>query len=213
MTNKRFISELKSRLKQPLPGWDIQSKFLPIKGLPDIQYKSSINLRKGAVLACLYEDEGELMTILIERTKDSSPHSGQIAFPGGKFEEEDRNQVTTAFREAWEEVGLEPNEMELIGQLSPVEIPISGFTVLPVIAWHNSIPKLKANPTEVESLIKTPVAEMLKSLKTEEIPVRQHKVTAPCFVAQQHLVWGATAMVLGEFREIMNEINPLALKG
>ncbi len=212
MTNIQFISALKLRLQEPLPGWSAQSKYIPQKGLPDVQFNTNKELRKGAVLICLYEDEGNLTTVLIERTQDSSPHSGQIAFPGGKYEERDKNQTTTAFREAWEEVGLATNELELIGALSPVEIPVSGFTVLPIIAWHKAIPNLTPNPVEVESIIKTPVADMLNSLEVLEIKARGHQVTTPCFKANQHIVWGATAMVLGELQSIISEINPRFLK-
>ncbi|MDA3912420.1 MAG: CoA pyrophosphatase [Bacteroidales bacterium] len=181
---------------------------MPIKGLPNISYQSNNSLRKGAVLACLYEDNNELMTILIERTQDTTPHSGQIAFPGGKYEDFDKNQIQTAFREAEEEVGLNPKDLELLGQLSPIEIPISGFTVLPVVAWHEGIPNLKGNPHEVESMIQTPLLPLIKSLRIQEIPVRKHQVTTPCFLTQKHIVWGATAMVLGELQEIIRQINP-----
>ncbi len=207
MTNQQFIKLLKQSLKDTLPGWETQQKFMPIKGLPNISYRSNNSLRKGAVLACLYEDNNELMTILIERTQDTTPHSGQIAFPGGKYEEFDENQIQTAFREAEEEVGLNPNDLELLGQLSPIEIPVSGFTVLPVVAWHNGIPNLNGNPHEVESMIQTPLFPLIKSLRIQEIPVREHQVTTPCFLTQKHIVWGATAMVLGELREIISQIN------
>ncbi|MEA1873167.1 MAG: CoA pyrophosphatase [Bacteroidota bacterium] len=208
MTNQQFISQLKQRLKNTLPGWKTQQNFMPLKGLPNISYKSKNTLRKGAVLACLYEDNNELMTILIERTQDTSPHSGQIAFPGGKHEEFDENQIETAFREAEEEVGLKPNELELLGQLSPIEIPISGFTILPVVAWHKGIPNLIGDPHEVASLIQTPLLPLIKSLRIKEIPVREYQVTTPCFFTQKHIVWGATAMVIGELQEIIREINP-----
>jgi 8-oxo-dGTP pyrophosphatase MutT (NUDIX family) len=208
MTNTQFIANLKKQLQNRLPGWEAQKNYMPIKGLPNISYHANNGLRKGAVLACLYEDNNELMTILIERTQDTTPHSGQIAFPGGKYEEFDKDQIQTAFREAEEEVGLKPNELEFLGQLSPIEIPVSGFTVLPVIAWHEGIPDLIGNPHEVESMIQTPLLPLMKSLRIQEIPVREHQVTTPCFLTQKHIVWGATAMVLGELREIIKQINP-----
>jgi len=211
MTNQQFISHLKQRLKNTLPGWKAQQNFMPIKGLPNISYQSKNSLRKGAVLACLYEDNNELMTILIERTQDTSPHSGQIAFPGGKYETFDKNQIQTAFREAEEEVGLKQEHLELLGKLSSIEIPVSGFTVLPVIAWHEGIPDLNGNPREVASLIQTPLLPLIKSLRVEEIPVREHQVTTPCFFTQKHIIWGATAMVIGELREIIREINPMMI--
>lgn len=212
MTNKALINSLKIALNDTLPGWDSHKRYMPIKGLPNINYKSNGNLKKGAVLACLYEENDELMTILIERTQDTSPHSGQIAFPGGRYEDFDKTQIKTAFREAWEEVDLKPEELEHLGQLSSIDIPVSGYTVLPVLAWHNSIPELKGNPQEVASLIQTPLIPLMNSLRIEKIPVRQSEVTTPCFIAQDYIVWGATAMVLGELREIIKSINPALIQ-
>ncbi len=213
MTNKELINSLKTALKNTLPGWDSHKRYMPIQGLQNINYKSNGNLKKGAVLACLYEENDEIMTILIERTQDTSPHSGQIAFPGGRYEDFDKTQIKTAFREAWEEVDLKPEELEHLGQLSSIDIPVSGYTVLPVVAWHNNIPELKGNPQEVASLIQTPLIPLMNSLKIEKIPVRQREVTTPCFIAQDYIVWGATAMVLGELREIIKSINPSLIQG
>jgi 8-oxo-dGTP pyrophosphatase MutT (NUDIX family) len=212
MTSIEFIHSLKHALSRPLPGWDSHQIYMPIKGLPNIQYHGNNHLRKGAVLACLYEDNNELMTILIERTQDTSPHSGQIAFPGGKYEDFDKDQIETAFREAWEEVNLNPEELEHLGELSSIEIPVSGYTVLPVLAWHDGVPELKGNPHEVAALIQTPLIPLMNSLKITDIPVREHQVTTPCFIAKDYIVWGATAMVLGELRDIIRQINPALIQ-
>jgi 8-oxo-dGTP pyrophosphatase MutT (NUDIX family) len=206
MTTIQFIEKLRSSLKNNLPGWDTQKQFLPITKIPGLEYKTTAPLRKGAVLACLYENQGELMTILIERTQDSSPHSGQIAFPGGKYEDIDENQTNTALREAFEEVGLNPSELEILGKLTPVQIPVSGFTVLPVIAWHSSIPKLNASPLEVKTLIVTPLEKLLNNLAIKTLTVRNNEIETPCFSTNGFNIWGATAMVLGELKEIINNM-------
>ena len=206
MSPEKRIHYLRRIINDRLPGWDEQKKFLPKTPIPGVKYTTDKvqELRKGAVLACLYVDQGELMTILIERTKDTSPHSGQIAFPGGKYEKEDKNQVVTALREAEEEVGLPQNEVEVIGRLSPVRIPVSGFEVLPVIGFYNGIPDLTPSPHEVNSMIQTPLMPLIESLETRNIIVRGHEITTPVFHANGHIVWGATAMVLGELKAVIN---------
>ncbi|MFP4663872.1 MAG: NUDIX hydrolase [Bacteroidales bacterium] len=205
MRPEEHIENLRKKLGGKLPGWDIQKKFLPSTPIPGVKYttEDEQQLRKGAVLTCLYIDNGEIMTILIERTVDTSPHSGQIAFPGGKYEKEDKTQVRTALREAEEEVGLPGEQVEVIGSLSPVKIPVSGFTVLPVIGYYHGIPDLTPCPHEVNTMIQTPLIPLIKSLETRKIIVRGYEIETPVFTAGGHIVWGATAMVLGELRAVL----------
>ncbi|MEA3447548.1 MAG: CoA pyrophosphatase [Bacteroidota bacterium] len=200
----KYIDTIKACMNGDLPGWTEQKKYLPHTTIPGVSYTSNNKLRKGAVLACLYEDSGTLMTILIERTQDTSPHSGQIAFPGGKYENQDKTQIETAIREAEEEIGINKHDVEIIGSLSSVDIPVSGFTVLPVIGYYDGIPQLHPNPHEVNSIIQTPLIPLIKSLETRVITVRQHKVKTPVFSSNGHIIWGATAMVLGELKAILN---------
>ncbi len=201
----KHIQTIWKSLNGNLPGWTEQKKYLPHSPIPGIEYTTNKTLQKGAVLACLYEEQGDLMTILIERTQDTSPHSGQIAFPGGKYEPEDKNQVATALREAEEEIGIDKQDIQVIGTLSPVEIPVSGFTVLPVIGYYDTIPQLNPNPREVNSIIQTPLIPLIESLETRVITVRKHKVKTPVFSSNGHIIWGATAMVLGELKAILHK--------
>ena len=197
-------NKLQNIFDKPLPGWDIHQEYIPVSGFPNIEYNTDKELRKGAVLICIYEEGDGLHTVLIERTPDSSPHSGQIAFPGGKYEDFDGNQVTTALREANEEVGIDTNKLNVLGCLSSIQIPVSGFTVLPVLAWYDGYPELTASPDEVASLIRVPLDELLNSKDMVDITARGYQIKTAAFKAGEHIVWGATAMVIGELKEMLN---------
>ncbi|MGM0651065.1 MAG: NUDIX hydrolase, partial [Bacteroidota bacterium] len=118
---------------------------------------------------------------------------------------QDKNQVETALREAEEEIGLNRFKVQVLGKLSSVDIPVSGFTVLPVIGYYHSVPQLKPNPHEVNTVIQTPLIPLIESLETRVIKVRSHQVKTPVFLSNGHVIWGATAMVLGELKAILNK--------
>ena len=106
--------------------------------------------KKSAVLVLFYLKEGELFLALMQRPTYDGKHSGQISFPGGKHEKSDKNSVETALREANEEVGIISNDVEVVGQLSNVYIPVSQFIVTPVVGVINYLPNFKLDNHEVE---------------------------------------------------------------
>ena len=152
----------------------------------------------------LYPDEkGILTTIFIERPINDSIHSGQIAFPGGKMDDTDANPAETAIRETEEEIGVPKSSIEVIGTLSQLFIPASNFLVIPHIGVIKQQPKFFPNPDEVRSLIPVTISSLLK-LKQDirEFPTSYGLLQAPYFALKGHAVWGATAMMISEFREM-----------
>jgi 8-oxo-dGTP pyrophosphatase MutT (NUDIX family) len=147
---------------------------------------------------------GQLETVLIERPVNESIHSGQIAFPGGSMDAVDINEATTALRETEEEIGIPAATVKVIGKISNLFIPASRFLVHPHIGIVNSTPQFQPNPAEVRSLIFLPVTTLLELVPLiKEFPTSYGKLLAPYFNIGEYAVWGATAMMLSEFREMI----------
>ncbi len=153
----------------------------------------------------LYPDaHGILTTVFIKRPTDGSIHSGQIALPGGKMDETDANPAHTALRETEEEIGVPSESIEVIGTLSHLFIPASNFLVVPHLGMIISTPKFLPNASEVHSLIPAPVNHLLElQPASKEFPTSYGNLQAPYFDLYGHAVWGATAMMLSEFREMI----------
>lgn len=204
-THAEIISHIEASQKKPLPGWEAQASMIPISPINGVEYHTDRNkLKKGAVLISLFEQKGKTHTIFIERTKDSSPHSGQIAFPGGRYEDTDKTQIHTALREAQEEVGIDINSLRVIGKLSPVDITVSGYSVLPVIAEFKGIPKLTPSLDEVKNIFTLPLSDLLNKKTICTLEVRKQIVKTPAYILNGIPVWGATAMALGELQAILS---------
>ena len=195
------LSKLLSKLEQShLPGWEAQKKLMPggRNLLPEPEAYT-----EAAVLLALYPQNGEIWFPLIKRSHDGFAHSGQIALPGGRMEAGESYEET-ATREAWEEVGLPIDACRLVGRLSPLPIPVSGFRVQPVIATLEQAPSFTANPLEVAQIIPLSVQELCaKDIRIHHRELHGRIWEIPYFDVNGHRLWGATAMILSEFREMI----------
>ncbi len=195
---------LELQFSKDLPGRKSHEKMIPVFPQKAFEYfNTSDNLRQAAVLILLYEEDSKINTVLIERTPDPGPHSGQIAFPGGRREAYDNDLIDTAIREAEEEVGVTIKRENVIGSLTPVEIPISGYSVLPVLAMIDTKPIFTPCPDEVNQIIEVELTEFLSTLTHKAIVARGYDISAPCFTIGEIVVWGATAMVLNELKDML----------
>lgn len=172
--------------------------------------RSNPNPKLGAVLVLLYPNQNGLAhTVLMERNAYNGVHSKQISFPGGKCEPKDHSFEFTALREAEEEVGLTIGDASIIGKLSDVYIPPSGFLVKPFVAVCKTQPHFTADIREVKSILEAPLTLFTKekAVLTRSIPIKNPPVSinAPYFDVFGHVVWGATAMILGELRYLLNQ--------
>lgn len=200
------IKELSLKLKSELPGIESQKKMLSQFQKNNIEYfNKNQKLKEAAVLIILFEDNNVLKTVFIERTPHPGPHSGQIAFPGGKKEIFDNDLIDTAIRETYEEVGIKINKNNILGKLTPIEIPISGYSVLPVVSFVENIPIIKKCEKEVNDTFTVDLMELFNSKTIRKVYARETEIEAPCYIFDNQIIWGATAMVLSEFEDIINQ--------
>ncbi|MEA3445127.1 MAG: CoA pyrophosphatase [Bacteroidota bacterium] len=201
-----FINKLKSELEKELPGVFAQEKMSPSNRSNGYVFpENKMEAQQSSVLILLYPKGSGINTVLIERNKYNGAHSGQISLPGGKYEKSDKDLIETAIREAGEEIGIDRKKVKVIGKLSSLYVPVSNFQILPVIGYLNNIPSFTPDPKEVNHLIDVKINDLFDPLntKTEELIRHNYRVTAPYFELGRHHVWGATAMILSELREIM----------
>jgi len=163
--------------------------------------------RPAAVAIHLYLKNAAWYFILIERSTYNGQHSGQMAFPGGKKDPADQHLERTARRESEEELGIEQQLGTTAKQLTAVWIPVSGFIVTPFVIVHEQEPVLTPNPREVQQIIKVKLNDLLKEescVQTDiEIPGGYILKDHPCFLLNDKIVWGATALILNELRMLL----------
>ena len=153
-----LVHFLQTRLKEPMPGMEASKKMFPTLANGDrIKMQHDESARAGAVMILLYQDEGTVRFPIIQRPIYPGVHSGQMALPGGKREEEDTDLIGTALREMEEEIGVPANDVEVIGSLSSFYVAVSNFQILPVIGVINKVPRYIPQESEVADIISADV--------------------------------------------------------
>jgi 8-oxo-dGTP pyrophosphatase MutT (NUDIX family) len=201
---QRILNELSD-----LPGEEAHYEMYPKRGSSSRHLKNAANYKTSAVLALMYEDQGTKM-VLTQRHTYNGKHSGQISFPGGKMEAEDESIIHTALRETHEEIGVHPNKVEVLGKLTDVYIPVSRFLVHPFVGYHKEVPLFTAEEKEVKEIFSFDIDELLRD---ETLQLRDIKTDAgmvlknvPCFIINGKIVWGATALMLNEFKTLLRRL-------
>lgn len=206
---EKLVLRLEDRLKQPLPGPQAHERMraIPVgNAIPRFAHK--IPPKPGGVLIVLYPDNGKIWFPLIKRPDYPGLHSGQVSFPGGKTEPGE-DAVSTALREGNEEIGIERSDIKVLGQLSNFFVVPSNFMVTPIVGYTNTKPALKADPVEVARILYGDLESILPDsmiVEKEILAAKSYRMRAPHFEIENEIVWGATAMMLNEFRTILNEI-------
>jgi len=203
-----FLTHISRLKKVPLGGLDSQFKMAPEMRLKFT--KDSIekrNPKESAVMALFYPDkEDQTRFLLMLRPNYNGTHSAQISFPGGKKDSRDRSLIATALRETEEEVGISKKSITIYRELTKTYIPPSNFWVTPYLGFINNNPRFITNE-EVELLVEVKVADLLddQSLITKNLTTSyMENIEVPCFFLNDHIVWGATAMILSEVKDLLN---------
>ena len=202
------LEALKNSIALGLPGEDAHSVFSPPGR---IGYIEALLLedkpKKATVLIPLFINNlGEPAILLTLRKTYAGVHSGQISFPGGKFEQHEFSSINVALREAEEEVGINPNNVSIIGELSPLYIPPSHIVVFPVLGFLRKIEHWNIQEREVEKILEFSLSEFIDPSNRSiiEINIGNQKRNAPSYNINGTIVWGATAMIISEFLYLWN---------
>jgi 8-oxo-dGTP pyrophosphatase MutT (NUDIX family) len=202
-----LIEQLNKRLQEPLPSKDALAMMFPnIKTMPE---NLNIEPRLSAVMLLLFVKNYNWHVLAIRRTEDGHAHSGQIGFPGGRYEDEDKDLLITALRETYEEVGLHQQHIKTIGALSPVYISVSNFRVFPYVGFIEHTAEWNINTDEVSAVIEIPLSELLSpeaKVQTEVVspalPNIKRKVNAYRLL-DNTIIWGATAIIIAELELLL----------
>ena len=205
----KFESLLPKVINLPLPGIVAQKKMTPLFRLQELMDKplNDKEVKKAAVLILFYPDTNGITNfVLIERVVYSGVHSGQISFPGGKRDFEDKTFWDTALRETQEEVGVESSDVKKIRELSKFYIPPSNFIVYPFVCFVSSKPAFVKEIKEVEKIIEIPLSKLLDPKNETNGTVSTSyvgEINVPMYVFENVQVWGATATILAEMKELI----------
>ncbi|QBN18138.1 NUDIX hydrolase [Flavobacterium nackdongense] len=211
MDFQEFLKYVPKFLEVSLPAKDAHFKMVPPERLESLknQNLSSFNPKTAAVLMLLYPKKGKIHLVLIVRNSYEGVHSAQIALPGGKFEPKDENYWNTALRETHEEIGIHPENIQIIRAFTQLYIQASNFLVYPFLGFCQEEISFIPDETEVAQIIELPIADFLKDdliVNTTMSTSYAKNIEIPAFKINEHIVWGATAMMLSELKEVLKKV-------
>lgn len=211
MNFQEFLQYVPKLIDAKLPAFDAHIKMAPLERLDSLK---NINIedkkpRTAAVMMLFYPKKEITYLVLIVRNSYEGVHSAQIAFPGGKYELEDENFAQTALRETHEEIGIHPNKIKILKPFTELYIPPSNFMVYPFLGISQEELVFIPEPSEVAHIIELPLSIFLDDalvVKTDLSTSYADNITIPAFKIEEHIVWGATAMIMSELKEVVNEV-------
>ena len=196
---------LKESLQSELPGVNAHSKMLPPGRRLKTNEAELSSVKMSSVLLLLFPEGEQLYICLTKRPQTMKHHPGQISFPGGKVEKDDTSAEMTALREAREEVGIDHDQIEILGKLSDLYVEVSQFSIQPFLAWADQRPDFLVDFGEVEKLILFPVSDFVANEIISEIELETvtGSLQVKYYPYDGEFIWGATAMILSELIEIL----------
>ena len=208
-----MIDKIKKNLNGDLPGVNSWAK-MTVRAVKDEKDNLEIlndwlskenlkSLKDAAILVALFEKDGEYCFPMIKRPENVKNHPGQIALPGGAKEKEE-SLKETALREAQEEIGIDTDKVEIIGKLTPIPVPVSGYLVQTYIGIIDEEPEWKLSKDEVADFFILKLSELIGADNGyyEKWNLRGFDAKVPIFKIGDLKIWGATASVLSEFMEL-----------
>ena len=209
MNVSEFVEKINQGLKAGLPGEKTHRIMLPNQR--SLTPTKDGDAKKSAVLILVDFNSQDPNLTFIERARYDGVHSGQIAFPGGKFEKsKDRTLIDTAIRETFEEVGYKAVEGQIVCELSKLYIEVSNTVIYPYVAIVPQLPVLKPNSIEVEDVFSVPLKKFTsKNINKGLFKGHDYMVEAPYWNVKGKRIWGATAMMVAELVGLLNENNTI----
>ncbi len=210
-TFSEFYTQIKRIDFSSLPGLEAQIRMSPTNRRDDIRNRGEGGGRPflSGVLFLFYPmADGATGTVFIQRPKYNGVHSGQISFPGGRFEKEDGSLEHTALRETHEEIGIDPKQIEVVGKLTDLYIPPSNHLVSPFIGVMHKAPSFSPHPVEVDEVIPLALSDFLSKECIRELPIKLadgSRLQTPCYLINGLVIWGATAMMISEFMQLIED--------
>lgn len=208
MNFKDFFEKTSLLKDVPIPGETSQFKMSPPfrNDLVEENREKMKHAKQAGVMALFYPKENETHLILILRKTYKGVHSAQVGFPGGRFETDDPNLEYTALRETYEEVGVVIDAIEVLKSMTPLYIPPSNFTVAPFFGITHQTPNFVKQDDEVEDLIEVKLTDFMDDTNVCDVSVMTSydlELEVPAFKLNGHVVWGATAMMLSELKDLL----------
>jgi 8-oxo-dGTP pyrophosphatase MutT (NUDIX family) len=207
MDKESFLYDLS---QTELGGFDAQKIYAPpYRSLLTHEEILAKHPKYAAVNILLYQKNEEWFFPLIVRShNENDRHSGQISLPGGKKEESDEDFCMTAFRETWEEVGVDMQHLHLLKELSPIYIPPSNFFVYAYLSVCSVCPLFRLERNEVQEIIEIPLSLIKNLPETPELMqmegTRGYEV--PVILYKEYKIWGATSMILSELHHLLKTV-------
>jgi 8-oxo-dGTP pyrophosphatase MutT (NUDIX family) len=211
MDFQEFLKYVPKLMEVVLPATQAHLKMVP---LDRIQSISNLNIegknpKSAAVMMLFYPKNGRTHLVLIVRNSYEGVHSAQIAFPGGKYEVEDITFEKTALRETYEEIGIHPDSMEIIRPFTHLYIQPSNFLVYPFLGICKNEIIFIPDTSEVADIIELPLSVFLAEDVVVSVMISTsyaNNIMVPAFKIEDHIIWGATAMMLSELKEVLKKV-------
>ena len=207
----KIIALIKERVgsNYKLPGWKSHRKMsvIPINSITEKAFIPPKDAKQASVSIILFEENNQLFFLLTKRTENVEHHKGQVSLPGGAIEKNE-SAMDASLRETYEEIGINPSTLKILGELSSLYTPVSYFNIH-VFLWYSNIkPDIKIDNNEVDKVYKISFDELSDDNLVSHTPISKSgmKINVPAYHFNECICWGATAMILTELKDLIIDL-------
>jgi len=206
-----FLNAVPKITNLTLPGENAHFKMAPPERKEAMKNRALdlSEVRMAAIMMLIYPKNNQSHLALIKRANYKGVHASQIAFPGGKLEYDDDSLLTAALRETEEEIGISRNEVTVVCPFTDIYIPPSNFRVYPFLGYCQHTPAFDPDMREVEAMVEYPISALLDDhfmLNINMATSYSELATVPAFKRDENVIWGATAMMLSELKDVLKTV-------